>query len=180
MPGLAFLADNAASFTVIDRFPGDYGNANALGWYAALEKKLGRPVPPHTDPRIKTINDAAETVGEIGKFDIVCSHAVGEHVSDVAAFARLTHRTLAPNGVAVHVIDFSGHHWHRENDPDLFRRFPDWLWQAMGSNRGLPNRVTPAAFLNHFKNAGMECDFDLQGTHGILVCRKATTVAPVR
>lgn len=84
---------------------------------------MDQPLPLATGPRSNVIEQSAEAVGDIGQFDIVCSHAVGQHV--VQAFASLTARALAPGGVAVHVIDLSGHHWHRVNEPDLFRRFPE-------------------------------------------------------
>ncbi len=91
---------------------------------------------------MKTIGRAVEDVGDIGTFDVVCSFAVGEHVQSVPAFADLSSRATAPGGVAVHVVDFSGHQFA----DDEMHAFSEWVWRAMGSNRGLPNRVPFEAF----------------------------------
>lgn len=170
--GLAFLAKGARSFTALDRFPGNYNSKTARHWYDAVGDRLGVKLTDPVDPRINILPTPVEAAEDIGQFDIVCSHAVGEHVTSVAAFATMTRRCLTQGGVAVHVIDFSGHHWHRDDDPDLFRRFPGWLWNAMGSNRGLPNRVGPDEFMAHFRYAGLTCEFDIEGMHGILICRR--------
>ena len=107
-----------------------------------------RSCRPTLTPRVPTgapvniIPLSVEKALDIGRFDIDCSHAVGEHVDDVDAFCRVSNESLAPGGVAVHIVDFSGHQW----DDDIFRRFPEWLWRAMGSNRGFPNRQPLEAY----------------------------------
>lgn len=169
--GLAFLAFGARSYTAIDRFPGAYRSARAQAWYAALAQYFAQPVPSIDDPRITVIEGAVERIGNIGSFDIICSLAVGEHVTSVSAFANFTCTSLRPGGTAVHVVDFSGHHWHRDADPDLFRRFPEWLWHAMGSNRGLPNRVHFADYLTYFEEVGLKVTATLDGTHAVITAR---------
>lgn len=148
--GLAFLASGAASYTAVDRFPGPYADEQARRWYAALRDDWGdrglwpADLDPCTFPmdrRVSVVPEGVEEARARGTHDVVCSYVVGEHVSDPAAFAAFTRRSLAPGGVAVHVIDFRGHEWDNEADPLLFLRFPDWLWRMMGSNRGCPNRV---------------------------------------
>jgi hypothetical protein len=168
--GLAFLAANARTYTAIDRFPGNYRSAEAAEWYAALERRDG-PLPSIDDPRIRVFEGAVETMHDRGRFDIVCSRAVGEHVSSVPAFACFTRDSLAPDGTAVHIVDFTGHHWHRDDDPELFRRFPDWLWSAMGSNRGLPNRVPYPEFISAFEAAGLQTAAEWTSTHVVIVAR---------
>ena len=167
--GLTFLALGAKTYTALDRFPGGYLNLEARTWYALLPEHLGRHVPEPDDPRIRLIGTAVECAGDIGQFDIICSNAVGEHVSSVPAFARLNHAALAPGGTALHIVDFSGHHWHRNDDPELFRRFPNWLWHAMGSNRGLPNRVSYSAFVTAFDAAGLKVSGTYERSVAVIV-----------
>lgn len=147
--GLAFLAAGAKSYTALDRFPGAYDGEQARAWYRLLRQSWSGEWPAHLDAEtfpsgapVKAIPLPVERASGIGKFDVVCSHAVGEHVDNVDAFCRVSNESLAPGGVAVHVVDFSGHQW----EDDIFRRFPEWLWRAMGSNRGFPNRQTLEAF----------------------------------
>jgi hypothetical protein len=169
--GLALLAVGARNYTAIDRFPGNYRSDQALAWYAALAARDG-PLASLDDARIRLVEGAVETMHDLGRFDIVCSRAVGEHVRSVPAFARFTRDSLAPGGTAVHIVDFSGHHWHDDGDPELFRRFPDWLWRAMGSNRGLPNRVPYLAFVSAFEDAGLQTAGTSTPTHVVLVARR--------
>jgi SAM-dependent methyltransferase len=165
--GLAFLAAGAKSYTVVDRFPGAYGSDDARRWYRLLAENWPHGAwPASLDPdkfpdypnisskglAVESASDALET------YDIVCSFAVGEHVSDIDEFARLTHNALTPGGVAVHVIDFGGHQWNRFGDPFLFLKFPESVWQMMGSARGEPNRVRFDAFKACFERAGLSVD----------------------
>jgi SAM-dependent methyltransferase len=159
--GLALLAYGARSYTVLDRFRGNYRSADARAWYGLVEaewaKYFDRPWPP--DLNIDTfpfrLLDARSTEDldalPQAEFDLVLSQAVGEHVSDIDAFAQATARLLRPNGVAMHNIDFSTHGF----SPELFSSAPDWLWHLMGSRRGLPNRKTfsefEAAFRRHLR-----------------------------
>jgi hypothetical protein len=84
---------------------------------------------------------------------------VGEHVNSVRAFAEMNARLLAPNGVGVHRVDFGPHGcWANYHDPLTFLRFPDWLWELMGSNRGTPNRRRYHEFCREFERAGLKID----------------------
>ncbi len=163
--GLGFLALGARAYTALDRFPGDHRGAPARATYRALRTGWAGAWPEGLDPnawldapQLRVIARAVEDAGDIGHFDVVCSHAVGEHVRDVAAFAHLTAHALAPGGIAVHIVDFSGHHWHDDADPLRFHRIPGWLWHAMGSNRGLPNRVPFDRFSDQLCATGMVVD----------------------
>ena len=165
--GLAFLAAGAASYTVLDRFPGDYRSEDARRWYrllAANWRNGAWPAAIDPDvfpdyPNVFTRGQAVEAAGDaLGRYDIVCSFAVGEHVSSIDEFARLTHDALAPGGVAIHAIDFGGHQWNRFGDPFLFLKFPEIVWQMMGSARGEPNRVRFAEFRAAFERAGLSVE----------------------
>lgn len=153
LAGLVFLAAGASRYTALDRFPGPYGSPVARQWYRLLAadwpyRHPDLPWPADLDvdkfpddPRVEVIPRGVEAVGNLSRFDIVCSYAVAEHVSDIEAFAEATRVAIGETGAAVHVIDFGGHEWNAHGDPFLFLKFPKWLWRLMGSNRGLPNRV---------------------------------------
>jgi SAM-dependent methyltransferase len=153
--GLALLAGGAGSYTAIDRFTGTYSSPTARASYRATRDAWpqafpDRPWPAALDPDrfpdgagdlVRTISAPIETAATGERFDVVCSFQVGEHVSDLAAFARKTRELLAPGGAAVHRVDFGPHGpWRKYDDPLTFLRPPDWLWRLMGSERGIPNR----------------------------------------
>jgi hypothetical protein len=168
--GLAMLAAGAARYAAVDRFAGDYGGLEGRRWYAAIqarwpEKYPGIPWPawlaadefPHGYPdRVASLELGVERVPDIGRFDVVCSFQVGEHVSDIAAFANATRAMLAPGGVAVHRVDFGPHGvWEKYSDPLTFLRLPDLAWRWMGSARGTPNRRRVHEFVEAFQAAGL-------------------------
>lgn len=161
--GLAFLAAGAKSYTALDRFPGPYSSENARRWYKLLADNWPYGEwPAMYDPQrfpdyanVYTKEFAVEGASKMGTYDIICSHYVGEHVVDIHAFVKLTQDCLAKHGKALHIIDFSGHEWDRHGDPFLFLKFPDILWNMMGSARGFPNRVRFGEFKKAFLNAGL-------------------------
>lgn len=165
--GLACLASGARTYTAVDRFPGQYEGDVAQRWYRAVrsawpgEWPSDLPVdlfPCGTEGRVASMPVSIETIAEAPVnhlYDVVCSVAVGEHVSDIHAFARATAKLLRPQGVAVHVIDFSQHGFTEYGDPTLFLRFPDWLWHLMGSERGLPNRHRVHEYVSAFEAVGL-------------------------
>jgi SAM-dependent methyltransferase len=153
--GLSLLAGGAKSYTVIDRFIGDYGKPEAKTWYKGIRDAWPRFFPnlnwpkyletgnfPEDYPdRIDVLTGTIEEANSPKKYDLVCSYQVGEHVNDIEAFARANVDFLTPNGVAVHRVDFGPHDcWAFYQDRLTFLRFPQWLWWLMGSNRATPNR----------------------------------------
>lgn len=167
--GLAFLAAGAKSYTAIDRFPGAYASPTAREWYRLLSANWPDEWPADLDPdvfpddqRVATKAVSVEGAEDIGKFDIVCSYHVGEHVSDIAAFAELTKRSLYPGGVGVHVVDFGGHQWNRFGDPFLFLKFPTLVWDLMGSARGECNRVRFREYADCFRSTGLRVDVPMR------------------
>ena len=174
--GLSILAAGAANYTVIDRFPGDYFGAEAKRWYQEIEKSWARfypaipwdktldaeNFPENNRDRVELISEPIETAETNGKFDIVCSFQVGEHISDIDAFAEIHRRLLKPNGVGLHRIDFGPHGcWFSYRDPTTFLRFPDFVWRQTGSNRGTPNRRRHHEFLAAFERAGLNIEIPL-------------------
>jgi SAM-dependent methyltransferase len=168
--GFSLLAAGAATYTVIDRFPGDYFGEQGRNWYRGIRSGWETAFPDIPWPadldagrfpdgygsRLDLVALPIEQVTAERKFDVVCSFQVGEHVSSLPAFAAMTARLLAPGGIAVHRVDFGAHDcWTQYRDPLTFLRIPDWLWRATGSNRGTPNRLRYPAFVEAFAAAGL-------------------------
>jgi SAM-dependent methyltransferase len=169
--GLALLAGGARSYTAIDRFTGTYSSQDAKAAYRAVRDAWprafpGRAWPERLDPDgfpedvpglVRTIAAPIESAAAGDRFDVVCSFQVGEHVSDLAAFAARTRELLAPGGAAVHRVDFGPHGpWRKYEDPLTFLRPPDWLWRLMGSARGIPNRHRAHEFAAALAAAGLD------------------------
>ena len=172
--GLAVLAAGAASYTAMDRFSVDYAGEYPKHWYRWVQKQWPHAFPdcpwpawlvpehfPETvQDRVFVVRAPVESRTPVHRsdgYDLICSHFVGEHVSDVTAFAKLTARLLRQSGTAIHTIDFQPHEcWAAyKNDPFLFLRFPDWLWYLMGSHRGTPNRQRLDAVRAAFQSVGL-------------------------
>ncbi|MGI8788354.1 MAG: methyltransferase domain-containing protein [Pyrinomonadaceae bacterium] len=172
--GLAMLAAGASRYAVIDRFPGDYTGAIAKNWYRGIRENWSRVYPeivwaewldadkfPESyGERLELIKQPIETAETENKFDIVCSFQVGEHISDINAFAEMNKRLLVPeSGVALHRVDFGPHDcWFQYGDPLTFLRFSDAAWRLNGSNRGVPNRFRHHEFMAAFERAGFEVE----------------------
>ena len=173
--GLSLLAAGAASYTVIERFVGDFSSVEAKERYREIEKAWpdffpetpwpdylrAENFPEGYNERVKVwpipIEEAEATADR--QYDVVCSFQVGEHVSDIESFAQMNARLLAQGGVAVHRVDFGPHGcWSQYRDPLTFLRFPDWLWSMMGSNRGTPNRRRYHEFCAAWERAGLKVE----------------------
>lgn len=131
--GLAFLAADAATYTSLDRFAPDYSTAEAKRCYRQVRADWPADWPADLDPdifpegypdRVRALSDSIEDTALSKRFDVVTSWQVGEHVTDIDAFCRLTASLLTPNGVAVHRVDFGPHNWAGYDDPLTFLRFP--------------------------------------------------------
>ncbi len=122
--GLSILAAGASRYAVIDRFPGDYTGDIAKKWYQGIEDNWSKFYPETTwakdikaadfpenyGSRLELIAQPIEIAETPNKFDIVCSFQVGEHISDLAAFAAMNRRLLEKSGgVALHRVDFGPH-----------------------------------------------------------------------
>lgn len=168
--GFAMLAAGATSYTAIERFVGDYRGADAKAWYTSIERRWseffpgipwprdlsGPSFPESCAERVEVIARPIEEIDPQRRFDVLCSFQVGEHVTDLAAFARMHTRLMRPHGVAVHRVDFAPHdRWEAYADPLTFLRPPDWIWSLMGSRRGLPNRFRHHEFQRAFAEAGL-------------------------
>lgn len=171
--GLSILAAGASRYGVIDRFPGDYFGQTAKHWYLEIEKNWERfypdipwnadfeamDFPEVANDRLELIGDPLEQAKASQRYDVVCSFQVGEHISDIDAFAEVHNRVLNDGGVGLHRVDFGPHDvWFSYRDPGTFLRFSDTLWSMTGSNRGVPNRKRHHEFLNAFERAGLNVE----------------------
>jgi hypothetical protein len=64
---------------------------------------------------------------------------------------------LKPKGIMVHRVDYGPHDVWRSYPDSTFLRIPEALWQAMGSNRGYPNRVRHEAVRTTIHHLGFYC-----------------------
>jgi hypothetical protein len=171
--GLSMLAAGARRYTVIDRFPGNYFGETARGFYREIGANWSRfypdlewnsavdagTFPDDCGHLIELIGKPIEDVRPAEKFDVVCSFQVGEHVSDIRVFARVHNELLAEGGIGLHRVDFGPHDvWSQYSDPTTFLRFPDFVWQMTGSNRGIPNRRRHNEFLDAFREANLDVE----------------------
>ncbi|MGI8410646.1 MAG: hypothetical protein ACR2M8_12325 [Pyrinomonadaceae bacterium] len=171
--GLSILAAGADRYAVIDRFAGDYFGESAKRWYALIEENWASfypdipwdssldssKFPEDYRNRLELIGDPIETAVTSQKYDIVCSFQVGEHVSSLDKFAEIHQRILKPEGVGLHRVDFSAHDvWSHYHDPGTFLRFPEFIWNLTGSNRGVPNRYRHHEFLEAFERARLDVE----------------------
>jgi hypothetical protein len=168
--GLSILAAGASQYCVIDRFPGDYAGEAAKNWYREIQQNWSRfypdrpwvrsldasGFPENASDRLELIGEPLETAKTSRKYDLICSFQVGEHLSDIDAFAEVHNNVLNDGGVGIHRVDFGPHDcWFYYHDPGVFLRFSDRVWRLTGSNRGVPNRKRHHEFLAAFERAGL-------------------------
>ncbi|MFT3745055.1 MAG: hypothetical protein QM785_12270 [Pyrinomonadaceae bacterium] len=169
--GLSILGAGASRYGVIDRFPGDYFGETAKFWYSEIEKNWGRfypgfpwtldaaGFPENATSNLELIGEPLETAQTRQQYDIVCSFQVGEHISDIDAFAEIHNRVLTENGIGLHRVDFGPHDvWFWYRDPGTFLRFSDKIWNMTGSNRGVPNRKRHHEFMAAFERANLDVE----------------------
>jgi len=172
VPGVAmlFVAHGAASVTCVDRFPLARGGELAAQVLARLLDGLPedarsraaacfrRPGDTHSGfapERIRYLVRPSGLLNERASMDLIVSRAVLEHVNDLDATFRDMRAALAPDGIAVHLVDLKSHGLHRRNPLD-FLTWPEWLWSLMYSHKGMPNRKRPMAYRDAARAAGLE------------------------
>lgn len=86
-------------------------------------------------------------------FDVVFSNAVLEHVADVPASLTAIRALMRPGGVMFHDVDLRSHQ-RIEKHPMQILEYPNWLWRAMSSHSGEPNRVRLPEYLRIVRELG--------------------------
>jgi len=100
--------------------------------------------------RIEEIGD----IFEKGKFDMIVSTAVLEHVGDLEKAFQQMSKVIKPGGIMVHEVDLACHNRFARVHPLAFLTFSDRRWARMGNNVGHPNRFSFShylAFLEKFR-----------------------------
>lgn len=156
LPGVALLmyAHGAEKVWCVDRFA-------LVRWSArniAVARALVAPLPPTIreraataflvpgdpgsglDPgRVEYLVRPGGLSGLVDEAHFAYSRAVLEHVDDLAATIEDMERALVSGGMAIHQVDLRSHGLHRRNPLD-FLTWPESLWRAMYSQKGVPNR----------------------------------------
>jgi SAM-dependent methyltransferase len=155
-PGVAvlLLALGARKVWCVDRFPMVRMSEKNVGvWHAllagmdgvqrdrarALLRDPGRPAEGFRPEAVEYLVRPHGFSGLDRQADVVLSRAVLEHVDDLPGTFDDMLRALVPGGQAWHLVDLKSHGLHRSNPLD-FLAWPGWLWQAMYSHKGVPNR----------------------------------------
>ena len=171
--GLLALAEGAVFYRAIDRFPVTYDPAVERRVFL----KLLEPLPPEKRARAEAVveiraddyricDDRFAYFNDLSieqatrrfppeSFDVIYSNAVLEHVASVQTTFENVNKLLAPGGVMFHQVDFRSHQ-RFEKHPLHFLTYPRFLWRAMTSHTGEPNRVRPPAYKATLNDLGFE------------------------
>jgi SAM-dependent methyltransferase len=170
--GLLALAKGAASYCAIDRFAVEFDLAVERRVFLALMAGLTEEERRRVSSVIAILPDAyrvdesrfrylnsvgLEDAGCLlarGSVDVIFSNAVLEHVADVGGSIASMRSLLRPGGIMLHDVDLRSHHVGFERHPMQILEYPDWLWHAMTSHTGDPNRARLPQYLEHLRNCG--------------------------
>lgn len=84
-----------------------------------------------------------------GRFDLIISNAVLEHLRDIDAAMRRFKQLLAPGGGMAHAFGFMNHSLFERVHSQHYLTFSPLMWRLMTSNGSPPNRAS----LSHFRRA---------------------------
>lgn len=219
--GLLLHAFGARSYVAVDLFPIAVDDAR---FYRDLRRRLesgrGLPLGPARDRVLARFDAATDLRGERaelggavrllhpvdaarlpfadGSLDVVYSNAALEHVADPEAVLRESARVLAPDGLALHQVDFRDHRpghgpwdfltvgdeaWERRWAGDFNytnRRRAGWFLRALAASgfaevrieeaeRGVPPAGLRARLAPGFKSLS---DDDLHVTSALFIARR--------
>jgi SAM-dependent methyltransferase len=152
-PALMIRKDGAEQVDLVDRFQNYVDEEQQGRIYAALSERHnleafrlgsdwhrlrldGISWVPGTSAETFMAACPAET------YDFVISRAVLEHLAKPLSTLRHMSRSLRPGGMLLHEVDMRDHeHFSRSHDELTWLTFPSWLWRAMTSHSGRPNRI---------------------------------------
>lgn len=90
-----------------------------------------------------------------GRYALLSSFSVVEHVEDLKGFHTSCYRALKPGGWALHIVDLGGHEQFEDPLPPLdFQTYPDWLYWLMYPRYFRATRRFLDEHLAAAKNAG--------------------------
>ncbi|MBU8869996.1 MAG: class I SAM-dependent methyltransferase [Gemmatimonadales bacterium] len=98
---------------------------------------------------------------EHSSVDLVISHSVLEHVSDLEATYHALYSWLKPQGRISHQIDFTSH--GLSNEWNGYRAYSQWLWKIiLGKRTFLINREPYSTHLDLILHSGFQLDIVLK------------------
>jgi hypothetical protein len=175
--GLLFAAAGAARYIAIDRFVGNYTGATAVNVYKELIERAPQWIKEGLIERNLSVNTypwtadsgSAKIIGIYGhaieevndqsgqSIDLIVSYNVIEHLKNIELAIEKMSNLLVPHGLMVHRVDYGPHGIFQECiNPLEFLTLSDVVWNAMGGNRGFPNRVRHPELLDALRNSGFE------------------------
>lgn len=151
--GYVVLARGAASYTAVDRF-----RLAERPWLDdPLIRRLKSAVGDADVARISYLVDEFPELSAVhGRYDLVLSNAVLEHVDDIpAVFSRLS-SLLREGGEMCHHVDPRTHtRWLRERDPWNILRFEPTVYRTM-LFPGMLNRLLLSDYVRAAKDTGFQ------------------------
>lgn len=114
------------------------------------------------------IEDAVAVLGA-GRFDLIVSRAVLEHVHDLSAAFDAMDRLLVPGGTMVHEVDLDDHGLFTGggHNPLTFLTIGDRAYRWMGEeSAGLPNRARIDWYEQQMRRLGYDAAFRVTHTVG--------------
>lgn len=156
--GLAplFISAGAARYVAVDRFLGDVWGGSANAVYDEIARLRG-PFCSGWRERVTLVRHSIEqSIAGVPPADVILSFDVMEHLLELPRAVRNLSSLLKPAGRMIHRIDYGPHGvWLSTQDPLSFLTVPQWLWLAIGSNRGYPNRVRHRQFVQLLESEGL-------------------------
>jgi hypothetical protein len=167
--GLAplFISAGAARYIALDRFLGDIWGPRAQSLYAQIERLRG-PFKADWQRQVKLIGSSIEQADQrLPTADLIVSFDVVEHLADVPRAVRHMRAMMNPHGRMIHRVDYGPHGiWLSAGDPLSFLQVPRWLWRAIGSNRGYPNRLRHPQFVQLLRQQNLHVSERITRRHG--------------
>ena len=104
--------------------------------------------------------------------DLIVSHSVLEHVTDLDSTYRALRAWLKPGGVMTHQIDFTSHGLSKEWNG--YRSYSEFLWKiVLGKRSFLINREPRSVHMNLLEKYGFELICDMQSSEPGGISRSA-------
>jgi SAM-dependent methyltransferase len=172
---IRFLAAGAAEVVCLDRFVTRRDDAQQRGLNAALVTRLSAVerervadvVAPDGSlagdtPRLRIAEgvpiESAERLLGAGRFDLVVSRAVLEHVMSVERSLTEMDRVLVPGGLMLHKVDLRDHGMFSAGGmhPLTFLTVRPTVYRWMTSHTGAPNRTRACDYRSTLRGLGYD------------------------
>ena len=184
---LKFSAAGAARVVCVDKFYSSRDAQREREIYQALRERLSEAERERFDKavdlrdgikfdeaRLRVVNglDLEQAATVLTKdslsFDIVISRAVIEEIFEPKNFFQAADRVLARGGLSLHKIDLSDYGIFADGGmhPLTFLTIPDWIYDRMATDSGIPNRKLIGYYKQQMKELGYSARFLITGIAG--------------